>query len=370
MFVVGTSGSGKSYFVKLMINRNRFLNISQFVIDPDREYKKLCESLKGTMINFDSSQMINVFDIRECVLEEGESFLLNKISKLKVFFSIIFEKMTAEEKAILEELLIKCYKEKDITEDNNSLFIENNKSKLIKKKMFKTSQMMPKMENLYNLLKQNKALKKYATMLKPYVSGSFKYLNNYTNVVINNKLVVVDVHDFKENELPIIMFIATEYFWDVIKNNRGEKKLLYLDEVWKLINKNEYTAEFVFNLFKTIRKFGGGATAITQDISDFFMLDNGKYGKGILNNSAIKCIFQLEETDINVLEKVINISEEEKYRLINMKRGTAIVHADRNTLMVDVVASKKEHERITTDREDLEKEIRGNKDEEDCYGTW
>ena len=370
MFVVGTSGSGKSYFVKLMINRNRFLNISQFVVDPDREYKKLCESLNGTMINFGTNQMINVFDIREIVLEEGESFLLNKISKLKVFFSIIFEKMSVEERAILEELLIRCYKEKDITEDNNSLYIENEKSKLIKKRIFRPPQMMPKMEDFYNLLKNNKALKKYATILKPYVLGSFKYLNNHTNISIDNKLVVIDVHDFKDDEMPIIMFIVTEYFWDVIKKNRGEKKLLYLDEVWKLINKNEYTAEFVFNLFKTIRKYGGGATAITQDISDFFMLDNGKYGKGILNNSAIKCIFQLEETDINILEKVINISEEEKYRLINMKRGTAIIHADRNTLMVDVVASKKEHERITTDREDLEKEIRRKNDEENCYGTW
>jgi hypothetical protein len=94
-----------------------------------------------------------------------------------------------------------------------------------------------------------------------------------------------------------------------------------------MINKNEYTADFVFKLFKTIRKYGGGATAITQDISDFFMLQDGKYGKGILNNSAVKCIFQLEETDINILEKVINISEEEKYRLINMKRGTSIIPA-------------------------------------------
>ena len=89
------------------------------------------------------------------------------------------------------------------------------------------------------------------------------------------------------------------------------------------------------------------------------MLDEGKYGKGILNNSSIKCMFQLEETDINLLEKVISISEEEKYKLLNMKRGTAIIHADRNALMVDVVSSKKEHERITTDREDLEKQMEG-----------
>ena len=216
---------------------------------------------------------------------------------------------------------------------------------------------MPIFNDFYEIIKKDKALKKYAPLIKPYISGSLKYLNNHTNVDATNKLVVVDVHDINEQELPLIMFIITDYFWDLIKENRAQKKLLYLDEVWKLINKNEYTADFVFKLFKTIRKYGGGATAITQDISDFFMLEEGKYGKGILNNSSVKCIFQLEETDINILEKVINISEEEKYRLLNMKRGTSIIHADRNVVMVDVIASKKEHERITTDRNDLEKQM-------------
>ena len=352
MFVVGTSGSGKSYFTKLMINRNRFLNISQFVIDPDREYKKLCENLGGTYINFGINQAINVFDIRECILEEGESYLLNKVSKLKAFFSIVFPNISTEDMALLESKIISCYEKYGITEDNSTLYVENNKSKLLKRRTFKSSQMMPRIEDLYLSLKSDKKLKKYATILKTYVSGAYKYLNNYTSISIQNKLVVVDVHDYSEEIMPAIMLIVTEYFWDLIKNNRSEKKILYLDEVWKLINKNEYTADFVFKLFKTIRKYGGGATAITQDIGDFFMLDDGKYGKAIINNSAIKCIFQLEETDINLLEKVIYISDEEKYRLINMKRGTAIIHAERNALMVDVVASNKEHKIITNDIND------------------
>ncbi len=357
MFVVGTSGSGKSYFTKLMINRNRFLNINQFVIDPDREYKKLCESLEGTIINFGANQTINVFDIRETSLEEGESFLLNKISKLNVFFSMLFENMTEEEMAMLEEVIISCYKKYGITENNSSLYVENEKSAFFKTKKFCSRNNMPRMLDLYDALKENKKLKKYATIIKPMINGSLKYLNNYTNVDISNKLVVVDVHDIGEKELPIILFIVTDYFWDLIKNDRRKKKILYLDEIWKLINKNKYTADFVFKLFKTIRKYGGGATAITQDISDFFMLEDGKYGKGILNNSSIKCVFQLEETDIAILEKIMNISEEEKYKLLNMKRGSAIIHADRNVLMVDVVSSKKEHDRITTDRADLEKQV-------------
>ena len=349
MFVVGTSGSGKSYFVKLMINRNRFLNINQYIVDPDREYTKLCQNLNGSLVNFGNEQVINVFDIREGGLEEGESYLIAKLAKLKVFFSMVFEKMTQDEETLLEETLIDLYKEKGVTEDNSTLFEKDEKSILLDKRVFKDSTKMPRFEDLLIKLKKNKTLKKYANLLKPYTQGTLKYLNNYTNIDINNKLVVVDIHNVQEVEMPIVMFIITDYFWDQIKKDRMQKKILYLDEVWKMINKNEYTADFVFKLFKTIRKFGGAATAITQDISDFFMLDDGKYGKGIINNSSSKCLFQLEENDIELLEKAMPISDEEKYKLLNMKRGTTIIHAGRNTLMVDVIASKKEHECINTD---------------------
>ncbi len=115
MFVVGTSGSGKSYFVKLMINRNRFIGVNQFVIDPDREYKKLCESLDGTLINFGANQVINPFDIRKTDIEENESYLMSKISKLKIFFSMIIENMKEDEKALLEDALIRLYEKFSIT---------------------------------------------------------------------------------------------------------------------------------------------------------------------------------------------------------------------------------------------------------------
>ena len=145
------------------------------------------------------------------------------------------------------------------------------------------------------------------------------------------------------------MFIITELFWDKIKENRKNKKIIYLDEVWKLINKNKDAAEFVFKMFKTIRKFGGATTAITQDVTDFFALDDGKYGQSIINNSSMKVIFQLEENNIVKLSDVINLSEEEKYRLINLERGKCLLHAGRNKVMVDIKVSKKEHEVINTD---------------------
>lgn len=350
MFVVGTSGSGKSYFVKLMLNRNRFLDIQQFVIDPDREYLKLCEKLGGTILKFGTHQVINPMDIRETSLEEGESFLRNKLVKLNIFFSLLFEDLTEEEKSLLEEKILECYASKCIFEENESLYETDEKSKLLQKRRFKTPDKMPVLEDLYVLLKKDKKLKKYATILKPYISGSKNYLNHITNVNVENKLIVVDIHEMSEEELPIVMFIVTDFFWDKIKADRSKKKILYLDEVWKMIHKNESTADFVFKLFKTIRKYGGAATAITQDVSDFFLLEDGKYGKGILNNSSMKCMFQMEENDIHILGDVVQLSEEERYRLINMPRGRAIIHAGRNALMVDIISSPKEHQYSSTER--------------------
>lgn len=347
MFVLGTSGSGKSYFSKLMIARNRYFNIAQYIVDPDREYSKLCEKLDGTLIDF-KKFTINVMDIRKTTSETQMGYLENKIGKLKGFFSIIFSNMSEEEKSFLDEKIIECYESKGITFDDDSLYKNKNGGRC-----FKDSSEMPKLEDLYKLLVKAKRLRRLATLLKPYVQGSMKFLNNYTNVDLSNKVVVSDVYDIEEKDLTTIMYIITEFYWDKIKENRGEKKILYLDEAWRLINNNRETAQFVFKVFKTIRKYGGAATAITQDVNDFFTLDEGIYGKGILNNSSIKCIFQLEEGDVTSLEKVINFSENEKYRFTNLKRGTCIMIAGEEHLALQVEASKMEHTFITTDRKDL-----------------
>lgn len=349
MCIIGTSGSGKSYFVKMMIGRNRIMNVTQYIIDPDREYGKLCSRLNGTLIKFSGTETINVMDIRENCIDENESYLQNKLSKLNAFFSIIFKDINASELADLEEVIIKIYNEKNITFDNESLYEINNNTSLIKKKTFKKESDMPVLEDVYAKIKTHKTLKKYASTLKPYISGSAKYFNGHTNVDVSNKLVVADIHDIEEEKIPLIMFVITELYWDKIKSQKNQKKIIYLDEVWKLISQNDEAAEFVFKIFKTIRKFGGAATAITQDIGDFFSLNDGKYGQSIINNSSIKCLFQMEENDINKLQSIMNLSEEEKYRLINMERGKCILHAGRNKLMVDIKASPKEHEVINTD---------------------
>ena len=276
MCVVGTSGSGKSYFVKLMAMRNRYMNISQYVIDPEREYVKVCKGLGGSIINFEDGNIINVMDIRECSKEDDMNYLQSKLLKLNTFFSLIFPGLTMEERSLLEEKVIECYAKKNITFNEESLYKEN-KRNLLSNKKFKETKDMPTLEDLYKVVCKEKRLSKISVLLKPYVSGSMKFLNGYTNIDLSNKFVVADVYNVEEENMSAVMFVITELFWDKIRASRNKKKIIYLDEVWRLIDSNENTANFVFKMFKTIRKYGGAATAITQDINDFFMLSDGKY---------------------------------------------------------------------------------------------
>lgn len=353
MCVIGASGSGKSYFVKLMVSRNRLLNIAQYIIDPDKEYEKICKELGGTYINFGKDSVINIMEIRETILDEDENFLQNKLQKLMVFFSIIFVDLTEVERSMLEDKIIECYAEKGITFNNSTLYTGKEVGNFLAKNKFRSSTEMPILEDLYKLLNKDVNLKRIAKLLKPYISGSLKYMNNYTNIDLSNKLVVSDISGIEEKDLPMVMFLITDFYWDKIKENRGRKKIVYLDEVWRLINKNDDTANFVFKIFKTIRKYGGAATAITQDINDFFSLNKGEYGKGILNNSSIKCIFQIEENDLRTLKDTMNLSEFETYKVLNAERGTCLLYAGRNHLLVKILSSEYEHLFISTDRKDM-----------------
>lgn len=291
-------------------------------------------------------------DIRENSADMGFGYLQTKINKLNTFFSMIFTELNQQEKNLLEEKIIEVYKNKGITFDDETLYYQDMNNKFITQKRFKKSQDMPILKELYELLDLKKETKKIADLMRPYIDGSLKFFNGYTNIKIDNQIVVADIHNVEEKNLSAVMFVITDFFWEKIKKSKAQKKILYLDEVWRLIDSNEETANFVFKMFKTIRKYGGAATAITQDINDFFCLENGKYGKGILNNSSIKVIFQLEENEMKVLSENINLSEEEKYKIQNAKRGNCLLYAGNNHLYIRVKSSEKEHKYISTDRID------------------
>ena len=260
--------------------------------------------------------------------------------------------MKQKDRNILEEKIIEAYKNKGITFEDESLYYCETKNRFITEKCFKKPKDMPILKDVYELLKIDPFTKELANLLRPYIEGSMKFLNGYTNIKLNNQFVVADIHSVEEKNLSAVMFIITEFFWDKIKKTKSQKKILYLDEVWRLIDSNEETANFVFKMFKTIRKYGGAATAITQDINDFFCLQGGKYGKGILNNSSIKAIFQLEENEVKILGENINLSDEEIYKLQNAKRGNCLLYAGSNHVYINIKSSEKEHKYISTDRMD------------------
>ena len=338
---------GKSFYTKLMILRYRLLGIEQYVIDPEREYEKIAKNLDGTILKIgpSSETYINILDIRKESIEDGKGYLATKISKLIGFFNLIFGELNEEEKAILEEKIIKCYEQKNITFDDNSLYKTDN-DKVSIEPIFKESKDMPLLENLYNILGQDKKTKRMQTKLIPFVKGSLSFFNNYTNIELNNKLIIADVYDLGEDNLKYGMYLFIDLFWDKIKKNREIKKAIYLDEVWRLIGvtSNKDVASFIYKIFKTIRKYGGSSIAITQDISDLFSLDEGTYGKSILNNSSNKIFFALEEENILILSKYTNLSEKEKIEIKSLKRGECLMFVGEEHILskIDVADFEKE----------------------------
>ena len=341
MCIFGTSGAGKSFYTKLLILRNTLLGIEQYVIDPEREYSKLAKNLNGTIINLGptSEKYINIFDIRKESIEENEhGYLATKIGRLIGFFNLIFGELNEEEKAVLEEKIIEVYKNKNITFNDKTLY---------KKGKFKTTKDMPILEDLYNNLNDEKT-KKFKIKLIPFIKGSLKFFNNYTNIELNKKLIIADVYELGEENMKYGMYLFTELFWDKIKINRKIKKAIYLDEIWRLIGvtSNKEVANFIYKIFKTIRKYGGSSVAITQDISDLFSLDNGTYGKSILNNSSIKTFFSLEEENIKLLSQYSNLSEKEKIEIKSLRRGECLTFVGDEHILINIEANNYEKEII------------------------
>ena len=337
MCIFGTSGAGKSYFTKLMILRYALFGLEQYIIDPDREYTNLGNNLGGTIIKLgpSSNTYINILDIREESLEdEQKGYLTTKIGKLMGFFKLIFENIKEDEKTILEKAIIKTYNQKGITFNDKSLY---------SKGKFKSSEEMPTLGDLYSNLNQNLKVKIF-----PFINGSLSFFNKKTNVKLNNSLIIADIYELGEENLKFGMYAFIELFWDKIKKERKTKKAIYLDEIWRLIGvtSNKEVASFIYKIFKTIRKYGGSGVAITQDVSDLFSLEEGTYGKSILNNSSIKIFFNLEEENIKVLSKYTDISNKEKIEIKSFKRGECLMFIGQEHILTKIKSADFEKEII------------------------
>ena len=368
--IMGTSGAGKTFLMQLIALRLRQQDIQTMIIAPLKglEFRTACEAIGGTFLKIapGSADCINIFDIRKSTVDQefedddftkvkensGTSLLLAKIQKLHIFFSLLFPDMTQEEKQDLDEKLIEVYEKKGITFDDNSIYSNEIGNFVSTERKYKE---MPLLEDLFELLAKDLRTERLSRLMKMLVKGSLKNFNQHTNVNLENKYIVADISELNDELLTLGMFIVIDIFWDKIKEDRTKKKSIFVDEAWKLISGgSKKAAQFILEIFKTIRGYGGSAVAATQDITDFFALEDGKYSKGIINNSKIKFVLQMEEDEAKSLEKVLKLSEEEIAKITTFERGHGLFYAGNNHAAVEFVASSEEKDMITSDRAELE----------------
>ena len=362
--LLGTSGAGKTFTLQLLALRMRMRGIQCFILAPIKghEFRRACNKIGGQFIRIapGSPHCINIMEIRHTLAPEMElidemdysdmdSMLARKIQQLMIFFSLLIPDMTNVEEQLLDEALIKTYGEFGITHDNASLYEDMT---MVPPKMKK----MPILGDLHRHLLENPLTERVAVIVSRFVTGSAQSFNQPTNVDLSNKYVVLDLSELKGKLLPVGMMIALDYVWDCVKADRTKKKAIMIDEIWQLVGaaSNKQTAEFCLTIFKTIRGFGGAAISATQDLSDFFSLEDGKYGRAIVNNSKNKIILNLEPDEARYVQDVLKLTKTEMRSITRFERGEALVYSNNNKVPVVIKASKEEQELITTDRAELE----------------
>jgi len=344
MTVFATSGSGKSYAVKLEVLRSLMQNTDVIIIDPEKEYKTLSDAVGGTYINIslNSESKINPFDLPQAQSEEqGISDLIRSAvitlkGLLKIMIGLPDEKgiprFTPTEDSILDRALLETYAKKDITPGCDLSQVE-----------------MPVMSDLEEVLQGMEGGSSLAERLKKYTQGTFAGLINYpTNVKMDNQLVVFSVRDLEDELRPIAIYTIVNYIWNIVRSER-KRRILVIDEAWWLMQ-HEDSAKFIFSLVKRCRKYYLGVTTITQDVNDFLL---SPYGRAIVTNSALQLLLKQSPAAIENVAKTFMLTEGEKLLLLQCGVGEGIFFAGRNRAAIKIVASYSEDQLITTDPRQL-----------------
>ena len=359
--ILGTSGAGKTFTLQLMALRMRRKGIQVFIIAPlkGHEMRRACKNIGGEFISISpaSKQCINVMEIRKvdqtanAILDGGindNSILAKKINQLLIFFELLIPDMTHEERQLLDEVLVRVYANKGITHDNNSLSDPEHPDRYRE---------MPLLGDVYDLLIEAPETKRMGNILNRLVHGSAQTFNQPTNVQLDNPYTALDISELTGDLMTVGMFVCLDYVWDKVKEDRTKEKAIFIDEVWKLIGSgsNIRAAENVFEIFKTCRAYGASAICATQDLNDFFALEGGKYGRGILNNAKTKIILNLEDEEAARVQDTLHLTDAEMEAIRRFDRGTGLISTNSNHITVEFRASALEKELITTDRYDLSK---------------
>ena len=362
MAILGTSGAGKTFTMQLMALRMRRKNIPIFIVAPlkGHEFHRACANVGGEFIQISpaSPHCINVMEIRRVDRSVSElldgpgiqlSELAAKIQQLHIFFSLLIPDMSHEERQLLDEALIRTYNAKGITHDNASLEDPSNPGQYRE---------MPVLGDLHEILKASPETTRMAHILNRLVHGSASTFNKQTNVRLDNKYTVLDISSLTGDLLTVGMFVALDFVWDRAKADRTEEKAIFIDECWQLLSGAGATGtrlagDFILEIFKTIRGYGGSAICASQDLNDFFNLDEGRFGKGIINNSKTKIILNLEDDEAERVQDTLHLSDAETMEVTHFERGNGLISTNNNNIMVEFKASPLEKDLITTDRREL-----------------
>lgn len=334
--VFAKSGSGKSYFVKLEALRLLVFGSEVLIIDPEEEYKTLCEAVGGNYIDFsaNSPHKINPFDL-SVVAVEDENELGSKLTSLITLLKLMLGGLTASEEAVLDRALMETYRIKGITTDPDT----------------QTGIEPPVMEDLYKVLMgaSEPEAKGMAERLERFIKGSMAGIfDSQSNINLSSKMTVFSTKHLEEVLRPIAFYLILDFVWTTIRRDL-KKRILIVEEAWYLMQ-NEDSAKFIHGIAKRARKYYLGLTTISQDVDDF--LSSG-YGKAIVTNSSIQILLKQHPAGIDKLAETFFLSEGEKRRLLAANVGEGLFFAGANHVAIRVVASEEEHNLITTNPEEL-----------------
>jgi type IV secretory pathway VirB4 component len=329
------SGSGKSYATKLEILRSLMFDVDVIVLDPEREYERMTETLGGRYFNISltSENHINPFDLPMPHEDESPSDVLRShVVNLVGLFRLMLGGLTPEEDSIIDRAISETYALKDITPEANFSAIEP-----------------PLMSDFELVLAGLEGGESLVQRLTKYTKGTWSgFINRPSNLDINKKLVVFSLRDMEDELKPIAMYIVMHHIWGLVRKEI-KKRLLVVDEAWWMM-KSEDTASFLFGLAKRGRKYYLGISTITQDVEDFL---RSPYGLPIITNSSMQFMLKQSPTSIDMVQKTFNLTDEEKYLLLESGIGEGIFFAGQKHVALKVVSSETEHKIITSNPEEI-----------------
>ncbi|MCK5461298.1 DUF87 domain-containing protein [Candidatus Gracilibacteria bacterium] len=339
--IFAKSGAGKSYAVKLEVLRSLMLGTDVIILDPEKEYETLTNTVGGTFINISlsSNHRINPFDLPlpiDKASSNTAALLRENIITLTGLMNLMLGKLSPEESSLIEKALFQCYEIKGITD------------KTEKPNNFE----MPTMKDLQNILSSMEGSKSLSIRLEKYTEGTFAGLfSNQTNVNLNSGLITFCIRDLEEQLRPISMHILLNYIWNRIRSDL-KKRILVIDEAWNIVQHKD-SGQFLHNLCKRARKYYLGISTITQDVEDFL---DSPWGKPIITNSSMQILLKQAPSAMEKLQKVFNLTDQEKHLLLNSNVGQGLFFAGNQHVAIQIIASYGENKIVTTNPEEILKQ--------------